>query len=122
LTTAVCLHPEVWEKPESGPCEFHVRIDGRLAFVLSIDPVHLQADRRWHQLSLPVPESTEGRHQIIFETRAGGSGRDFRWAIWRDPAFCWQGQVGSTAEAGGSGREQEAEGTKTANVEERTNA
>lgn len=115
--TAVCLHPEVWDKSQSGPCEFHVRVDGRLAFVLSIDPVHCAADRHWHQVSLPIPESATGRHQIVLETRAGGSGQDYRWAIWRDPSFTWQALAGSALGT----NQQEPQSERTSNALERTN-
>ncbi len=89
LSTAAMLHPDVWAKPDSGGCEFHVRIDGRLAFVMALDPVNLPSDRRWHEINLHVPESARGRHQIHLETRAVGS-NDFRWALWRAPRFTWQ--------------------------------
>jgi 2-polyprenyl-3-methyl-5-hydroxy-6-metoxy-1,4-benzoquinol methylase len=89
LVSAVMLHPDVWEKPESGGCEFHVRIDGRQAFVMAIDPTNLPSDRRWHEINIHVPESARGRHQIHFETRAIGK-NDFRWALWRAPRFTWQ--------------------------------
>jgi hypothetical protein len=93
LTTAVMLHPEVWEKSESGGCEFHIRVDGRVAFVVSLDPVNLPFDRRWHEINLDIPESSHGRHQIHFETRAVGKSNDFRWALWRAPQFTWQARA-----------------------------
>ena len=92
LTTAVALHPDVWDKPEAGGCEFHIRVDGRVAFVMSIDPVNLPADRRWHEITLHIPESSHERHQIHFETRSIGKSNDFRWALWRAPQFSWASQ------------------------------
>jgi hypothetical protein len=93
LTTALMLHPDVWEKPEAGGCEFHIRIDGRVAFVMSLDPVNLPFDRRWHEVTLHVPESSHERHRIHFETRAIGKSKDFRWALWRAPQFSWRSQT-----------------------------
>jgi hypothetical protein len=93
LTTAVMLHPEVWEKPEAGGCEFHIRVDGRVAFVMALDPVNLPSDRRWHEINLHVPETSHDRHQIHFETRAVGKSNDFRWALWRAPRFTWQARA-----------------------------
>jgi hypothetical protein len=93
LTTAVMLHPDVWEKPEAGGCEFHIRIDGRVAFVIALDPVNLPSDRCWHEINLHVPETSHDRHQIHFETRAVGKSNDFRWALWRAPRFAWQARA-----------------------------
>jgi hypothetical protein len=90
LTTAVMLHPDVWDKPEAGGCEFHIRVDGRLDFVIALDPVNLPSDRRWHEINLHIPETSHDRHQIHFETRAVGKSNDFRWALWRAPRFTWQ--------------------------------
>ncbi len=93
LTTAVMLHPGVWEKPEAGGCEFHIRVDGRLAFVMALDPVNLPSDRRWHEINIHIPETARNRHQIHFETRSVGKSNDFRWALWRAPRFTWQAPV-----------------------------
>jgi hypothetical protein len=93
LITAVMLHPDVWQKAESGGCEFHLRVDGRVAFVMSLDPVNLPFDRRWHEINLDIPESSRGRHQIHFETRSVGRSNDFRWALWRAPEFIWLANV-----------------------------
>ncbi len=90
LTTAVILHPDVWEKPEAGGCEFHIRVDGRIAFVMALDPVNLPSDRCWHEINIHVPETAHERHQIHFETRAVGKSKDFRWALWRAPRFAWR--------------------------------
>jgi GT2 family glycosyltransferase len=90
LITAVAIHPEVWDKADAGGCEFHVRIDGRAAFALAIDPAHLPGDRGWHEIKLHVPESARGPHRIILETRALGGKQDYRWALWRAPRFAWR--------------------------------
>ena len=71
---------------ESGGCEFYVRVDGRVAFVLGIDPVRVPTDRRWHEITLDVPENANGRHEVSFETKPIGP-IDFRWALWREPKF-----------------------------------
>jgi hypothetical protein len=86
------LHPNVWEKPNAGGCEFHIRIDGRLAYVVALDPVNLHFDRRWHEIKLQIPQSPQERHEIHFETREIGSSTDFRWALWRAPRFTWTAQ------------------------------
>lgn len=88
LSTAVCLHPDAWEKPGGG-CEFHLRVDDRVAFLIAIDPVHLPSDRHWHEIRLDVPENTNGRHTVTLETRAVGTGSSYRWALWRHPEFLW---------------------------------
>jgi len=89
LVTAVALHPKVWNQPASIACEFNVRVDERVAFVITLDPALLAADRLWHELKLPVPETTRPGHRIVFETRALGNSADFRWALWRAPKFSW---------------------------------
>jgi hypothetical protein len=96
LITAVMLHPDVWEKTESGGCEFHLRVDGRVALVMSLDPLNLPFDRRWYEINLDIPESSRGRHQIHFETRSVGRSNDFRWALWRAPEFVWQASVNTS--------------------------
>src|SRR5947209_10693020 len=90
LSTAIALHPETWDKPQAGPCEFYLRVDGRLALVMAIDPVNVPSDRCWHQIKLNIPQSPSGSHQVTFETRALGQSTDFRWALWRAPRFVWQ--------------------------------
>lgn len=87
--TAVAIHPDAWDKLDAGGCEFHLRIDGRLVFVLALDPTHLAGDRHWHVIQLEVPENASGNHQITLETRAIGSPQSFRWALWRAPQFKW---------------------------------
>jgi hypothetical protein len=89
FATAVGLHPDAWTKPGGGGCEFHLRIDGRAACVVALDPVHLPADRHWHEINLDVPESATGTHTLTLETRAIGPSADFRWALWREPKFSW---------------------------------
>lgn len=98
LTTAVMLHPDVWEKPKAGGCEFHIRVDGRLGFVVARDPVNVKSDRCWHEIKLPISETPLGRHKITFETRAIGASTDFRWALWRAPRFTWPVQPSSPRE------------------------
>jgi hypothetical protein len=88
LITAVTIHPDAWEKPEAGGCEFHVRADGRLAYVLAIDPARLATDRHWHEIKFEIPENPAGFHNIAFETKGIGS-TAFRWALWRTPRFVW---------------------------------
>lgn len=89
LVTAAAIHPDAWEKPEAGGCEFHLRVDGRLALVLALDPAHLPGDRHWHDLKLEIPENASGHHQITLETRAIGGSEAYRWALWRSPHFKW---------------------------------
>jgi hypothetical protein len=92
LCTAVSLHPDVWKKAEAGACEFHLRVDGKLAFVVAIDPVNVPGHRAWHDIQLTIPEnSSRTTHQIVFETRSVGPTADFRWALWRAPRFVWEG-------------------------------
>jgi hypothetical protein len=98
LVTAAALHPDVWEKAESGGCEFCIRVDGRLAFVLGLDPVRLPSDRRWHEILLEIPESATGQHKVTLETKGMGA-IDFRWALWRDPRFKWTAPADGQATA-----------------------
>jgi hypothetical protein len=88
LITAVTIHPDAWEKPEAGGCEFHIRADGRLAFVLAIDPARVVTDRHWHNIAFEIPENPAGFHNIHFETKSIGP-LAFRWALWRAPRFVW---------------------------------
>jgi MoaA/NifB/PqqE/SkfB family radical SAM enzyme len=88
LLTAATIHPEGWDKPESGGCEFCVRADDRLACVLAMDPAHHPTDRHWHEIKLDIPENPAGYHDITFETKSIGL-TTFRWALWRNPTFVW---------------------------------
>lgn len=88
LLTAVAMHPDVWENPDSGPCEFIVRVDDGVAHHVILDPTANPADRRWHEISLGVPASEAGHHVVTFETRSDGS-VEHRWALWRDPRFSY---------------------------------
>jgi len=94
LITAIAVHPEAWNKPKAGGCEFYVRVDGRVAFVEAIDPIHIPRDRCWHEIRLCIPQSPSGQHQVTFETRALGNSVDFRWALWRKPRFTWHSSYG----------------------------
>lgn len=89
LCTAVCIHPDAWARPGCGGCEFQVKVDGRLAFAVALDPAHIESDRHWHEIRLDVPENKAGHHQLTFETRPLGTGCAYRWAIWRNPQFVW---------------------------------
>ena len=99
LSTAVAIHPDAWDKPNAGGCEFHLRVDGRLVFVVALDPAHLPEDRHWHELSLDIPESGDGCHQVTFETRGIGGSSEFRWALWREPKFALGGTAKETCQA-----------------------
>lgn len=87
--TAVAIHPDAWDRPNGGGCEFHLKVDGRLVFVVALDPAHLPGDRHWHELNLDLPESPQGPHQITLETRGMGGSTECRWALWRAPRFTW---------------------------------
>jgi hypothetical protein len=87
--TAVAIHPDAWDRPNGGGCEFHLKVDGRLVFVVALDPAHLPGDRHWHDVNVDLPESPQGPHQISFETRGLGGSTECRWALWRAPRFTW---------------------------------
>jgi glycosyltransferase involved in cell wall biosynthesis len=86
FTTAVAIHPEAWDKPDAGGCEFHLRIDDRLVFVVALDPAHLLADRHWHEIRLDIPGNSTNAHHITLATRSVGP-IAYRWALWRSPTF-----------------------------------
>lgn len=87
FVSAVCVHPLAWDKPGAGGCEFHLRIDGRVVHVVALDPVHLPADRHWHELNVAVPERADGFHEVSLEVRSIGGSNAYRWGIWRAPKF-----------------------------------
>jgi hypothetical protein len=89
FSAEVCLHPEVWNRPQAGACEFQVQVDRRIALATVLDPVRLPGDRRWFNLQLEIPASPHGNHQISLRTRSAGGGSAFRWALWRNPRFSW---------------------------------
>ncbi|MFO1477210.1 MAG: sulfotransferase [Verrucomicrobiota bacterium] len=90
LSFAVCMHPDVWTKPQSGGCEFIVTVNGAVYSSVTLDPVNQPADRRWHEFDLAIPASPTGSHEVIFETRSLGHSFDSRWAMWRDPRMTWE--------------------------------
>jgi GT2 family glycosyltransferase len=83
VTGAVALHPDVWEHPESGACQFEVTVDDRVRWTCLVDPARA-ADRGWLPFSIDVPSTASGRHRVRFET-SGIGGNSFRWALWRAP-------------------------------------
>lgn len=87
LITALAIHPDAWDKPGAGGCEFHIRVDNRLACVMAIDPAHLPADRHWHPIKLALPENQAGSHRVSLATKSIGNANSFRWALWRAPVF-----------------------------------
>lgn len=91
FATAVAIHPDVWDQPTGGGCEFHVRVDGRVALVVDLDPAHRPSERHWHHLELEIPETTDGNHEVVLETRSVGHSRAYRWALWREPTFTADG-------------------------------
>jgi ubiquinone/menaquinone biosynthesis C-methylase UbiE len=93
LTFAVNIHPHAWDKPRAGGCEFIVTVNGAIFSSVKLDPVNLPSDRRWHECVLDIPESANGAHNVVFETRALGDSLDFRWAVWRDPLLDWEASV-----------------------------
>ncbi|MEI8040395.1 MAG: glycosyltransferase [Verrucomicrobiota bacterium] len=93
LSTAVAIHPDGWKEPNAGGCEFHLRIDDRQVFVVALDPAHLLTDRHWHALNLDIPENSQGTHRVTFETRSIGGSDHYRWALWRAPAFRFDGAL-----------------------------
>jgi glycosyltransferase involved in cell wall biosynthesis len=99
FATHIAMHPDVWLKEDSGPCEFQVQIDRRLALAAVLDPTHLATDRHWHGINLEVPASPRGNHQISIRTRSPNGANMFRWALWRNPRFAWQSIAGAEAPA-----------------------
>ncbi len=91
--SAVCVHPLAWDKPGAGGCEFHLRIDGRVVHVVALDPIHLPADRHWHELNVAVPERADGFHEISLEVCPIGGSAAYRWGIWRAPKFSYTAPV-----------------------------
>lgn len=87
LVTAVSVHEEAWNKPTGGGCEFHLRADGRVIFVIAIDPFNLPEERIWHEIRIALPYNAKGWHDITLETRTIGKSKDFRWGVWRAPFF-----------------------------------
>ena len=91
FSTAVCIHPDAWTKPNAGGCEFRVRVDGRLWATVEIDPSNRPQERKWHEINFEVPASPHEHHKITLETRFSGTSQTFAWAIWRAPCFHWLG-------------------------------
>jgi SAM-dependent methyltransferase len=90
LAFAVNVHPHAWDKPKAGGCEFIVTVNGTTHSSVQLDPVNVPSDRRWHECTLDIPESSTGAHDVIFETRALGNSLDYRWAVWREPRLTWE--------------------------------
>lgn len=83
VTGAVALHPDVWDHPESGACQFEVTVDDRVRWTCLVDPSRA-ADRVWLPFTIEVPSTATGRHRVRLET-SGVGGNAFRWALWRAP-------------------------------------
>ncbi|HEY9510267.1 MAG TPA: hypothetical protein VIV82_10430, partial [Verrucomicrobiae bacterium] len=69
LQFAIAVHPDAWEKPNAGGCEFHVVVDRRVKMSIALDPINIPSDRRWHEIMLDIPRNTSGEHEVILETR-----------------------------------------------------
>ena len=87
LSFAIAIHPEAWDKPDSGGCRFLVTADGKLLCDLTVDPTIATEERCWHEHSVEVPVSLQANHEIVFETQTLGEGTTYRWALWRTPRF-----------------------------------
>ena len=98
LSVGIAMHPDVWNNPASGGCEFGIRVAGRINFAMALDPLHIESDRRWHEIQLAVPANSSGPHEVTFEVRCAGS-PDFRWALWREPRFCWMSDAAACSGA-----------------------
>ncbi|HTS18824.1 MAG TPA: SPASM domain-containing protein [Verrucomicrobiae bacterium] len=90
FTAAVALHPDVWDNPESGACEFSLIVNGHEAFSRVVDPSLFADERCWHDVSVPVPACARGHHEFILVTRTLDSRTSHRWALWRRPVFHWR--------------------------------
>jgi hypothetical protein len=93
LTFAVAVHPDAWNKPRAGGCEFIASVDNRVVSAISIDPAHAATDRCWHECSFDIPGNACGSHEFIFETRSLDDSFDSRWAVWREPRFVRTGTL-----------------------------
>lgn len=82
LTGSVALHPDLWEHPESGGCQFQITADDHVRWIGLIDPCSRADDRRWIDFALDIPARASGVHTIQLET-SGIGGNDYRWALWR---------------------------------------
>jgi hypothetical protein len=89
FSAEITIHPDAWEKPEAGACEYTVQIDRRIALAMVIDPVKLPSDRRWHPVRIEVPATPQGNHQVSLRTRSPNGANSYRWALWRNPRFQW---------------------------------
>jgi ubiquinone/menaquinone biosynthesis C-methylase UbiE len=87
--SAAAIHPDAWDKPNAGGCEFILRADDGLRLSLQIDPIQSAGDRRWHEFVISIPANAAGCHRITLETRSPDGRNDFRWALWRAPEFVW---------------------------------
>ena len=82
VTGGVALHPDLWEHPDSGGCQFQITADDHLRWTGLIDPRSRVDDRRWVDFVLDLPARSSGMHTIQLET-SGIGGNDYRWALWR---------------------------------------
>lgn len=89
LSFAVAMHPEVWDQANAGACRFLVSANGTLIWEREINPTANLAERCWQEYSIEIPDSKTGRHEIVLETQAAGTGTAHRWALWRTPMFQW---------------------------------
>ncbi len=85
--TAIGIHPDAWDQLDAGGCTFRVLVDEKITCSVTIDPVHCEADRHWHEINLDIPAIAAGQHRIVLETESVDGNNDFRWALWRDPVF-----------------------------------
>jgi hypothetical protein len=80
----VALHPDVWDRPNVGPCRFELMVDSAVGAVRVIDP--RRADhRRWVVIELAVPAGASG-HVITLRTDGIG-GIEHRWALWAELTY-----------------------------------
>lgn len=86
ISTAVALHPDVWERPGVSTCVFTLAADEVVTAAIALDPHANPGDRRWVEISLDVPASRSGFHQLTLSTQ-GPHGVTFNWALFRDVVF-----------------------------------
>jgi GT2 family glycosyltransferase len=96
FVTACAISPLAWaHAPSAVEFQATVRIDATgwsAARTVAIDPAARFTDRRWHELRIPLPSSTEPADvTVALETRVVGGGSDAAcWAVFGEPRFEWR--------------------------------
>ncbi|MBN2468674.1 MAG: cobalamin-dependent protein [Deltaproteobacteria bacterium] len=89
LCFGIGMSPPVWSKEKGSGVDFEITMNEngreRLLFSRYIDPKNNPDDRKWHDITVDLPEHSSHPTQLNFITTTKGRDKQFCWAVWSQP-------------------------------------